>query len=86
MQHLLGRTLDGVANPKSLVARFMAKSIECLRMEIQDPQGVRGENADALVATVRTPCRCEIHAGSDGKSVWRVHVKGAKPLVASINP
>jgi hypothetical protein len=51
------RNVDGVADPDSLVARFKARSIECLRRELQKPGGLEGGNADALLATVSTLCR-----------------------------
>jgi hypothetical protein len=78
------RRIDGATDPDRLVASFKAKSIESLRRELQNPDGFKGENADALLATVRTICQCEIHSGTDGSSVWRVHVKGAKALMTAI--
>ena len=78
------RRINGATDPARMVAFFKAKSIESLRRELQNPNGLKGENADALLATVRTLCQCEIHSGTDGSSVWRVHVKGAKALMTAI--
>jgi hypothetical protein len=77
----LSRKLDEVSDRSRLVASLKTKSIEYLRTELQEPnEGM----LDALLATVRTLCQLEIHSGSDGNSVWRLHIKGAKALMTSI--
>ena len=78
------RTVDGVSDLQKIIASFKARSIDCLRTELQALDGNSGEKSDALLATVRTLCQCEIHSGTDVDSAWRVHVKGAKALMTSI--
>ncbi|KUJ21878.1 uncharacterized protein LY89DRAFT_729374 [Mollisia scopiformis] len=62
------------------IAKFKARSIEGLRRELQASTSI-----DALLATIRTLCQCEIHSGSDHGSTWRVHIKGAKALMNTID-
>ncbi|KAE9370410.1 hypothetical protein N431DRAFT_343068 [Stipitochalara longipes BDJ] len=73
--------ISGVSDPMQFIATLKAKSIEYLRRELQKPDMVHG---DALLATVRTLCQCEIHSGSNQSSAWRVHIKGAKALMNAI--
>ncbi|CZR57086.1 related to C6 finger domain protein [Phialocephala subalpina] len=73
-----GRTM---AESNQIIANFKTKSIENLRKELQAPNPC---SIDALLATVRTLCQCEIHSGSDQLSTWRVHIRGAKALMNMI--
>jgi hypothetical protein len=73
--------IEDVPDTVQFIAKLKAKSIEQLRRELQDPNL---SSSDALLATVRTLCQCEIHSGSDGGSAWRVHVKGAKALMGAV--
>ncbi|KAN0106446.1 Fungal specific transcription factor domain containing protein [Hyaloscypha variabilis] len=73
--------ISGVTNPTGFIATLKARSIEHLRRELQKPDMEQG---DALLATVRTLCQCEIHSGSNQSSAWRVHIKGAKALMDAI--
>jgi Fungal specific transcription factor domain/Fungal Zn(2)-Cys(6) binuclear cluster domain len=70
--------IKGVSDPIRLIATLKARSIAYLRRELQKPDM---EHGDALLATVRTLCQCEIHSGSDRSSAWRIHVKGATALM-----
>jgi Fungal specific transcription factor domain/Fungal Zn(2)-Cys(6) binuclear cluster domain len=70
--------IDGTSDPVRFIATLKARSIEHLRRELQKPEIDHG---DALLATVRTLCQCEIHSGSDQSSAWRIHIKGAKALM-----
>lgn len=71
----------GCPDPVRFIATLKTKSIELLRRELQKPDL---EHGNALFATVRTLCQCEIHSGSDESSAWRVHIRGAKALMNSI--
>ena len=73
--------VHGVSDPVRFIAGLKGRSIEHLRRELQKPDM---EHGDALLATVRTLCQCEIHSGSDQSSAWRVHIKGAKALINAI--
>lgn len=75
------RKVDVVSDPSRLIASLKVKSIEHLRLELQDPEEWK---RDALLAAVRTLCQCEIHSGSGEDSAWRVHVKGARALMTAI--
>lgn len=76
-----GRRVGDISDPELLIAKLKAKSIKYLRRELQDQEH---GSSDALLATVRSLCQCEIHSGSDGSSAWRVHVKGAKALMRTV--
>jgi hypothetical protein len=73
--------INGASNSIQFIASLKAKSIEHLRRELQKQDMGHG---DALLATVRTLCQCEIHSGSDESSTWRIHIKGAKALMNAI--
>ena len=73
--------INGVSDPLRFIATLKARSIEQLRVELQKPEM---EHGDALLATVRTLCQCEIHSGSNQSSAWRIHIKGAKALMNAI--
>ncbi|KAF8866805.1 hypothetical protein BDZ45DRAFT_734829 [Acephala macrosclerotiorum] len=73
-----GRTMS---ESNQIIANFKTKSIEHLRKELQAPNPC---SIDVLLATVRTLCQCEIHSGSDQLSTWRVHIRGAKALMNTI--
>lgn len=75
------RHIDGISDPSRMITCLKGKSVEHLRTELQE---LGMKHGDALLATVRTLCQYEIHSGSDGNSVWRVHVKGAKALMTTI--
>ena len=74
--------VNGISDPVRFIAGLKARSIEHLRQGLQEPDM---EHCDALLATVRTLCQCEIHSGSDQSSAWRVHIKGAKALMNAID-
>ncbi|OJJ49700.1 hypothetical protein ASPZODRAFT_149192 [Penicilliopsis zonata CBS 506.65] len=65
------------------IARLMALSLEHFRRELQDPSSSASADADALLATARTLCLAEIHSGALHPHTWRVHIEGAKALMAS---
>ncbi|KAL4916244.1 fungal-specific transcription factor domain-containing protein [Aspergillus aurantiobrunneus] len=71
---------DQSENVKSApdIARLMAISLEHFRNELQSP-GTRG--TDALLATARTLCLAEIHAGAIQPNSWRAHIEGAQALM-----
>ncbi|RJE21807.1 C6 finger domain protein [Aspergillus sclerotialis] len=46
--------------------------------------GAHGYNFNALLATARTLCLAEIHAGAKYPNSWRAHVEGAKALITSL--
>lgn len=73
--------VSGVSDPVRLITSLKARSIEQLRQELQRPNM---EHGDALLATVRTLCQCEIHSGSNQSGAWRIHIKGAKALMNAI--
>ncbi|KAB8235122.1 Zn(II)2Cys6 transcription factor [Aspergillus alliaceus] len=61
------------------VSSFMAKSLQCLRQELQtaDPK-----TRFSLLPTIRTLFICEIYSGKADNS-WRIHMEGAKALIES---
>ncbi|RDW79807.1 hypothetical protein BP6252_04445 [Coleophoma cylindrospora] len=73
--------IDNVSNPDAFIAGLKTQSLSRLRTELERPEK---ERMNALLATVRTLCQCEIHSGSDGTSTWRVHVEGAKAIMAAV--
>jgi hypothetical protein len=74
--------VNGTSDPVRFIVGLKARSIEHLRQGLQKPDM---ERCDALLATVRTLCQCEIHSGSDQSSAWRVHIKGANALMNAID-
>ena len=59
--------------------KYMALSLQYFREDIGS-----GQNFNALLATARTLCLAEIHAGAKYPNSWRAHVEGAKALIISL--
>jgi hypothetical protein len=57
-------------------------SIIKLRSDLSQPNE---RMRTAALATILTLCMCEIHSGADKPRSWRLHLEGAKALIASIS-
>ncbi|KAH8646228.1 fungal-specific transcription factor domain-containing protein [Xylariales sp. PMI_506] len=59
---------------------LIARSLRCLRDELQPG---RNTNRYAMLVAIRTLCIFEIHSGRAAPGSWRVHMEGAKALLAA---
>ena len=74
--------LDAYAADK-LIAGLKAASLRHLR---RDLGGAERGNINALIATIRTLCLCEVYAGGHQPGTWRAHFEGARALVHALKP